>query len=467
MSTLRLPVRNRSGGYRGTLLGYPIYGTVGGEPKVTWQAGSRAPIVGTDPRTGKWFPQHLDALAASTRNSDAYYLDRDGIYKKVDPYVQRVEWNGTHWERLYEAEATNYLVRSYDFSHADWEKHNSAVTTVGSPATAIEGFQPYGLVAAAVHTIHVLIYGNNYYVGEAGTPLTVSATVKSGCSDWVMLYVREHDGATPSTLRWANFNLTTEAVGHTLDVDRTEIKALGDGWYRISLSVDAKTTTSLYRTRIYALPGDAETPAVIHAGFTGDDTTVNFWINHFQVSNTSWTPNPIPTNGATATKLADLERILRAHLPALTAALSAGGQFTAVAHCTFGQANTVFPAADKGLIAVRDAESSLLYHSAANTGDFSTHDGTTQAAVAPAYLANARLRAIVKGGYDDGGLKMRAGYVDSTGNLTWGVEQAYDGGYTLGDYLNAFFGGFGATRANFAIYDRVIPDAEITSWGTP
>lgn len=123
----------------------------------------------------------------------------------------------------------NLLLWTEDFDNAVWTKSN--VTVTGNNAVGPDG-------RSTADTLSETTTNSGHVVSIAGSATaaahTFSVYLKKGggasAPDWVQLYT----GAT-STL-YANFNLSTGAVGNVAAGATAAISAAGNGWYRCSLT---------------------------------------------------------------------------------------------------------------------------------------------------------------------------------------------------------------------------------------
>lgn len=116
------------------------------------------------------------------------------------------------------------------------------------------------------------------------------------------------------------------------------------------------------------------------------------------------------------------------------------------------------------IISVSDADVSVLYYDYTNT-NFESADGTNTAendetiAALTTYTVAVRWDVTANGG---------AGYLKVSekhgGTWTHGTETAYDGAFTLGDYLRLAYGNeYPFAIKNIRIYDGWVKDANLDS----
>jgi hypothetical protein len=150
-------------------------------------------------------------------------------------WVYPEEPGTTAWRR-------NLLTRTEEFDNAAW--------VVGSPATTVIANQiaaPDGTLTAdrltEVATSAVHFRSQNASI-VSGSVYTISMYAKKGIGatapDWVQL---THGSAAFGASQYANFNISTGAVGTVVD-GTAQISDAGSGWYRLSFTATATSTTT-------------------------------------------------------------------------------------------------------------------------------------------------------------------------------------------------------------------------------
>lgn len=130
-------------------------------------------------------------------------------------------------------------------------------------------------------------------------------------------------------------------------------------------------------------------------------------------------------------------------------------QGTLIVNCQFGFNESDQTVTRAGIVAVRDSEYSLLHTRNNNTID--SADGSSEAAVTLAWVANTEYKFAVKWGYDS---KFKVGF-DNSG-ISWGSEIAFDGAYTTGANLILAHTPYGPIWIKYLmLFDRVLTDREI------
>jgi len=95
-------------------------------------------------------------------------------------------------------------------------------------------------------------------------------------------------------------------------------------------------------------------------------------------------------------------------------------------------------------------------------------DGTTGATVAYTPVADKMVKLVAKWGYLSSNVaKMRVG-IDTGSGITWGIEQNFDGAFSVGNQLRVLTSPWGRAHvAQLAIFSRIVDDGEINMWGSP
>jgi len=204
--------------------------------------------------------------------------------------VPRVEWDsaGNRLGLLVEEARTN-LVPYSEFS-SGWGATRSTLTAnaVVSPDRASNG-----------SSIKASTDSNDHYISDtlsvtATNTYTASVFAKAGGKNWFWIW-----NGSASTY----FDLTSGVVGTVAASNNTsaEIKNLGNGWYKCSITFDAASSSY-----VFALgPAEADSDSV----YVGDNSTEEIYIYGAQLEAGSFPTSYIKTTGSTATRSADVASI--------------------------------------------------------------------------------------------------------------------------------------------------------------
>jgi hypothetical protein len=236
--------------------------------------------------------------ATFTRASTATYIDRYGILKTAAIDEPRFEKEGY----LNEGDSTNLLPYSEQFDNATWSKSNTTVTANTTDTTDPRGTNLADkLLDTASTTWHYMISPAVSFT--AGTKYTFSIFAKKGTKDVVQLVTNV--SAFPAG--YANFDLTNGVISAQAGLDDAKISSLSNGWYRLSITSTANTTTTA--TPIF-ISIQNSTTAAMSATYLGDGTG-SVYIFGAQLEALSFATSYIPTTTGTATRSTDLLNVTR------------------------------------------------------------------------------------------------------------------------------------------------------------
>ena len=223
-------------------------------------------------------PSNGDGDFTFSRGSNATRVNKDGLIETITGDTPRLDYSDSSCPSLLlEPQSTNLIPYSEDFSNAAWVKGNVILTPN-------QGISPDGLNNAFKY-VGSSISQNFQTTINVSSNYTYSFYVKTINSPFIRL--RTSDGSC-----W--FNMTTNAVA-TNDFASAEIKNIGNNWYRLSVTSSSFTSSNSF---------------FIHPHAT-DNTSIEMDGSEFllwgaQVEEQSYPTSYIPTNGATATRLADV-----------------------------------------------------------------------------------------------------------------------------------------------------------------
>jgi hypothetical protein len=135
----------------------------------------------------------------------------------------------------------------------------------------------------------------------AGQSFTISAFFKK--SEYKLAFIRA-GGQTGQP--YVIYDLDTEAVVSTSGASSTKIEDYGNGWYRVSLTLNSASGTSV-ATVVSFLPNTGYTLSALNVpSYTGDATSGGFvWGCQLEANGAAYATSYIPTLGAAITRVAD------------------------------------------------------------------------------------------------------------------------------------------------------------------
>jgi hypothetical protein len=192
----------------------------------------------------------------------------------------------------------NLFVQSQTFENASWAKTNLTVTA--NTSTAPDGTTTAETIdegtASAAHSIS---QSTNIL---ANTKYTFSCYGKNVNGVYLVLSVRGANG----NIAAAEFNVSTGAlsktyaVGTGFSVDSTSITAVGNNWYRCSVSVTTGSTVSS-QTNYIAMSNGSAFATSGSPSYTGTNRTILIWGSQFEFGSTLNTYIPTTTTAVYGT----------------------------------------------------------------------------------------------------------------------------------------------------------------------
>jgi hypothetical protein len=219
-----------------------------------------------------------------SRASTGYYTNADGTLTSFASGALRRGNRGV----LIEGARTNLLLRSQEFDNASWAKSNSTAT-----ANAIVA--PDGTTTAdrLIENTNNNVHNFGQAVVTTAAAHTFSVYAKAGERTYMLMY---HNVSGQGRV----FDLASGALGGVAGLGTpttSTITALGNGWYRCSITVTATAASNEFYC--YAM-SDATT--YFYAGSTSN----GLYLWGAQLEAASFPSSYIPTTSASATRAADV-----------------------------------------------------------------------------------------------------------------------------------------------------------------
>ena len=233
----------------------------------------------------------ISAYTATTTQAITNYIP---VLQTAASGVARFDNNPTTGESLgllIEESRTNLATYSSDLSNAAWSKVQTTVTsdTVVAPDGTLIGDK---LVESTSTSTHYLISASSVSV-TSGTAYTISLYAKASGRNFVVI---EMNSAALGAYAW--FDLANGVVGTTGgSPSSTSITSVGNGWYRLTISKTATSSTTSLIT-IYTASVDNAT-SYTGNGFSG----VFLWGIQYEAG--AFATSYIPTVASQVTRAAD------------------------------------------------------------------------------------------------------------------------------------------------------------------
>ena len=185
--------------------------------------------------------QTLDPRITFTRATTATFTGSDGLIQTAAINAPRFDYSPTTLAPLgllIEEQRTNLLTYSEQFDNAAWTKTNSTVTanTIVAPDGTLTGDK------------HIPDSGATIGAGATATRVYQSPSLTSGTAYTLSIYAKagEYDelelAVITSPIVSATFSLT---LGTVVSGTGTTITAVGNGWYRCTLTFTATSTGAI------------------------------------------------------------------------------------------------------------------------------------------------------------------------------------------------------------------------------
>jgi hypothetical protein len=302
---------------------------------------------------------------------------------------------------LVEEQRSNLQTYSSAFNDSYWGKYDTNITA--SAAIAPDGTLSAQLAVPTTANATHRIIGQN--ISSSAVAYTFSLYVKAaGYSNIKLAEFNSGNGT------W--FNISTGTVGTSNSGFSGTITAVGNGWYRCTV-----TWTATAGNQVYGVYLGNNTPETIT--FAGDNSS-GLYLYGFQVETGSFATSYIPTGAASATRSGDVASVSTQAFPFSQSA----GTFVVA----FDSAKS-----NAGILGDGNASNGLLY---ASINDLKTFNGTSGLTSANLWTLNALTKAGIA--YDSAGrsLNLNAGAIASDSNLMQTITNMEIGSSFQGGKLN-------------------------------
>jgi hypothetical protein len=319
---------------------------------------------------------------------------------------------------LVEEQRTNLITYSAQFDDAAWTKYSSLSVTANS-TTSPDGTSNADTLIPPAATGSFGI-GQTFLKAASAITYTLSGYAKSAGYNFLLLRI---DDGSANGVKVA-FNVSTGAVSTALATNGTgwaigtaSISAVGNSWYRWSVSFTTGTSVSL---RFIAYVSDQTGDAFSTPSYTANGTSGIYAYGAQLEANASFATSYIPTAASTVTRSADVASVGVSQFPY---SQSAGSFIVA-----FNSAKT-----NAGILGSGNTADGLLY---ASISDLKTWNGTTGLTSANTWTLNALTKAGIA--YDSAGRSMtlNGGTIASDSNLIQTITSMEIGSSFQGGKLN-------------------------------
>jgi hypothetical protein len=227
-----------------------------------------------------------------SRGSTATRVNKDGLIETVNNNVPRLDWlNRDCPSLLLEPQRTNGFTYSQDFSNSNWTKTeftitSNQITAPNGTLTASELFETSASSGKFLHQNTNVATGNDY---------TISYFIKYQNKQYIQL-----TGSTGFDTLYVNYDILNGEIVRNLNNADASIEDFGNGWYRISLTLEATSTTN---GRIL-LVGIRSANSFRAESYLGSISN-SYYIWGGQMEQGSYPTSYIKTTGSTVTRLKD------------------------------------------------------------------------------------------------------------------------------------------------------------------
>jgi hypothetical protein len=372
------------------------------------------------------------AVTAYTATTDQPITNYIPVLLTANNNVARFDHNPTTGESLgllVEEQRTNLLLRSEEFDNASWTETNVTITanTIVGPDGTLTADYVAENSANGAHRVSQTISVTS------GTAYSTSVFVKAGGRTFVQLFF---SSAAFGSNGYANFNLSTGAVGTVGSGSTATITAVGNGWYRCALTATAIATSASAAVTFQII---TSATAARNESYTGDGYS-GIFLWGAQLEAGAFATSYIPTTSASATRSADAASMTGANFSSWYRA----DQGTVYAEFVTG-GTPVTGVANRYVCDIADSAGTnrlLFSWNTSNKSQFQVVSGNTTYANlnSVASLVSGSTYKLI-GGYkvDDFGMSLDAAAVvaDTSGLVPSGVTFISIGNrYTGSEYLN-------------------------------
>ncbi len=331
-------------------------------------------------------------------NSPSLLLDFANS-KTLDPRITFTRGStATYWDGYSTAKAEENIIQHSDFS-SGWDNDGRATVNLNNATSPVNT-----TTAAKINQINSTtenyFYVQETIVSDTSNVITGSMYLKQGTQKYVYLQLIAGATSTRQSVLWdlnAGTQVDTDTQGSPQNVSHS-IKAMGDGWYRCSITMDCVGGTAAYLLVGMAQSASPTWASNAIANITGDSTE-NFYAWGPQLEFRDSVSTLIETTGVPKVK----------YQPALQTAASGNPRFD----------HTPSTGESKGLL----VESSVTNHYVHGVTTFATTTGDTlkfdTVGVAPDGTNNAQL--VTSNGSASSGYAYRT-FSNVVGPGTWTVS---------------------------------------------
>jgi hypothetical protein len=227
-----------------------------------------------------------------TRSTGGTRVNKDGLIEVVTNNKPRIDFlNDSNGALLLEPQRSNLALYSNDLSNAAWDKSYSTITS--NAAISPDGTTNANKVVETTDTgLHRA--GQGAIAVTSGQVYTFSFYAKAAERNELELQRINTSGTVFNNISVTTADLILGTLSVGLNVTSSSINSVGDGWYRISLSLTAIATGSGGLNIGMQKDGNVS--------YLGDGTS-GVYIYGFQAEQGSYATSYIPTQGATATRV--------------------------------------------------------------------------------------------------------------------------------------------------------------------